>query len=89
VRTIGIVVGASVHKDVSADLAYKLTKVSIEDNMPNGEQLQAQAFPGVKGVDFAQETIDTVVTPLHPGAVRYYREIGKQLKPEQIAPEMK
>lgn len=83
VRTITLPIGVAAHKDLSEEIAYKLTKVGIEDNMPNGEGIQAAGFPAVKGADFAQLTLDIVLTPLHAGAARYFKEIGKQLKPEQ------
>ncbi|MBI4506540.1 MAG: TAXI family TRAP transporter solute-binding subunit [Chloroflexi bacterium] len=88
-RTVAQVVGASIHKDVPEDIGYKLAKVSIEDNTAKGDQSQAMAYPAIKGADFAQLTVDFALTPLHAGAVKYLREIGKQIKPEQMPPEMK
>jgi hypothetical protein len=89
VRTVALPVGVSIHKDIPEDLAYRLTKISIEDNTEKGEQAQATAYPAVKGADFVPLTLQYVMTPLHAGAVKYFRELGKQVKPEQIPPEMK
>ncbi|MBI2322727.1 MAG: TAXI family TRAP transporter solute-binding subunit, partial [Chloroflexi bacterium] len=89
VRSLALVVGVAINKDIPEELGYKLTKVSIEDNTDKGDKIQATAYPAVKGIDFAQLTVDYVMTPLHAGAVKYFREIGKQVKKEQIPPEMK
>jgi TRAP transporter TAXI family solute receptor len=69
-QTIGLYNFAVAHKDLPNDLVYKIVK-SVFDN--HDELVRAQSS--------AKETIpanisrDTVL-PLHPGAERYYREIG-------------
>ncbi|MBI3969015.1 MAG: TAXI family TRAP transporter solute-binding subunit [Chloroflexi bacterium] len=88
VRVPAIVVSVIVTKDIPEEVAYKLTKAAIEDNMPSGQGLQAAAFTQMKGVDFAQFTVDWPVTPLHKGAVRYFKEIRKELKPSMLPPDM-
>jgi uncharacterized protein len=76
-QTIGLYNFAVAHKDLPDDLVYKIVKAVFD----NREEL-------VKAQSSAKETVpanigrDTVL-PLHPGAVRYYREIGTPIPVEQ------
>jgi len=69
-QTIGLFNFAVAHKDLPDDLVYKIVKAVFD----NREEL-------VKAQSSAKETVpanigrDTIL-PLHPGAERYYREIG-------------
>jgi uncharacterized protein len=69
-QTIGLFNFAVAHKDLPDDLVYKVVKAVFD----NREEL-------VKAQSSAKETVpanigrDTIL-PLHPGAERYYREIG-------------
>jgi len=68
--TIGLYNFAVAHKDLPDDLVYKIVKTVFD----NREEL-------VKAQSSAKETVPAnigrdEVLPLHPGAVRYYREIG-------------
>jgi TRAP transporter TAXI family solute receptor len=68
--TIGLFNFAVVHKDLPDDLVYKIVKTVFD----NREEL-------VKAQSSAKETVPAnigrdAVLPLHPGAERYYREIG-------------
>jgi len=70
VPTLGIVTSMIVHKDLSDDLVYKMTK-TFWDN--HGE------FVKVKGVwknVLLKKAIDGAAVPLHPGAAKYYKEQG-------------
>src|SRR5712691_8229870 len=75
--TIGLYNFAVAHKDLPSDLVYKIVKAVFD----NHEEL-------VKAQSSAKETIpanisrDTVL-PLHPGAERYYREIGVPIPVDQ------
>lgn len=89
VRVISRGVGVAVVKDVPEDVAYKMTKISVEDNAAKDGGVQATAYPAMKGMDLAQATLDLVLTPLHAGAVRYYKELGKDVKKEQLPPELR
>ena len=66
----GLANGLVIHADVDEDLVYRMTKAVYEN------------LEGLKGVHpaFASVTRDTVLNgfgaPLHPGALRFYREIG-------------
>jgi uncharacterized protein len=77
-QTIGLFNFAVAHKDLPNDLVYRIVKVVFD----NRQEL-------VKAQSSAKETIpsnisrDTVL-PLHPGAERYYREIGLPIPVQQI-----
>jgi uncharacterized protein len=76
-QTMGLYNFAVAHKDLPDDLVYKIVK-AVFDN--HEELVKAQAS--------AKETVpanigrDTAL-PLHPGAERYYREIGIPIPIEQ------
>lgn len=70
VRTVGNWVVVVVHQDLDDDLVYNLTKVILE----NREFLK-ERHNYFK--DLAPENIEgAIIAPLHPGAERYYREVG-------------
>jgi TRAP transporter TAXI family solute receptor len=69
-QTIGLFNFAVAHKDVPDDLVYRIVKAVFE----HGEEL-------MKAQSSAKETVPANIgrnttLPLHPGAARYYREIG-------------
>lgn len=66
--------------DLDEETAYRITKAIVEDN-----ELQAAAFAGLKGSDIPVMTMELATTPLHPGAIRYYEEIGVQI-PDRLRP---
>lgn len=75
--TIGLYNFAVAHKDLPDDLVYKIVKTVFD----NREEL-------VKAQSSAKETVPAnigrdEVLPLHPGAVRYYREIGVPIPVQQ------
>jgi TRAP transporter TAXI family solute receptor len=55
---------------VSDDLVYRMTK-SLFDHL----DVLVQTHPAAKGIDAAKAPIGLPI-PLHPGAAKYYREIG-------------
>jgi TRAP-type uncharacterized transport system substrate-binding protein len=68
--TIGLYNFAVAHKDLSDDLVYQIVKTVFEN--------QAEL---VKAHPVAEETVPknidrNTLLPLHPGALRYYREKG-------------
>ncbi len=58
------------HSGVSDETAYQMTKL-LFDNLPK----LAAAHSAAKGID-AKKAIEGMPVPLHPGAERYYKEIG-------------
>ena len=77
--TWGFGVGAAAGPEMDEDTAYRIVKAVCED-----KEIQANAFAEVKGVDLVEMTIKYATTPLHPGAVRYFRERGAQIPPRLI-----
>jgi len=76
-RTIGLYNFAVAHKDLPNDLVYKIVKAVFD----NHDEL-------VKAQSSAKETVPAnigrdAVLPLHPGAERYYREVGIPIPVEQ------
>jgi len=69
----------TVNKDVSDDVAYQLTKTYFE-NIP----MLKKANASMAHLS-ADDAFLGLVAPLHPGAVRYYKEIGKAVPPALIA----
>lgn len=69
--TWGFMIGVSARPDLPEDVAYNLVKAVMEDTVE-----QATAFPNVKGQNLAELTIQYATSKLHPGAIRYFEEIG-------------
>ncbi len=78
-KTFVLVNGVIAKKELSEDLAYKMVKAVCE-NMED----QVAAFPSLKGLSLAQLTMEHTSIPLHPGAVKYYREVGMKIPPNLI-----
>jgi TRAP transporter TAXI family solute receptor len=75
--TVGLYNFAVVHKDLLDDFVYKIVKTVFD----NREEL-------IKAQSSAKETVPANIgrdelLPLHPGAVRYYREIGVPIPVQQ------
>jgi uncharacterized protein len=75
--TIGLFNFAVAHKDLPDDLVYKIVKTVFD----NREEL-------MKAQSSAKETVPANIgrdelLPLHPGAARYYREIGVPIPVQQ------
>ncbi len=78
--TWGFGVAAAAGPDMSEDTAYRIVKAVMED-----KEIQANAFAEVKGADLVQMTLKYATTPLHPGAVKYFRERGADVPARLIA----
>ncbi len=78
--TWGFGVGAAAGPEMDDETAYQIVKAVCED-----KEIQANAFAEVKGVDLIEMTLKYATTPLHPGAVRYFRERGAQIPARLIA----
>jgi len=77
-------IGFVATSDIDEETAYKITKgmwEKIED--------QRAAYSGLGNRDLPQITVKKSTTPLHAGAVRYYREIGLDVPEALVPPEMK
>lgn len=79
IRTVQMWNAAIVHKDLPEDFVYELTKTMLENR-----ELLEQVHP--TGAETVPVHIYYVNGPLHPGALRYYREKGVQLRPAHQPP---
>ncbi len=80
-KTFAMLIGTVVKKDLSEDLVYRMVKAACE-----GFDEQVAAYPSIKGVSLPQLTLETCNVPLHPGAIKYYKEIGHKI-PENLIPK--
>ncbi len=78
--TWGFGVGAAAAAEMDEQTAYDIVKAIVEDT-----EVQAAAFGDVAGVDIAEMTVRYAASPLHPGAVRYFRERGLDVPARLIA----
>ena len=70
IPTLGIVTSMIVHKDLSDDLVYKMTKAFWDNHAE---------FVKVKGVwkkVILKDAVNSAAVPIHPGAAKYYKEQG-------------
>jgi len=72
-QTIGLFNFVVAHKDLSDDLAYQIVKTTFDKHAR-----LVQAHSAAKETIYENITRDTFL-PIHPGAVRYYRELGIEL----------
>lgn len=79
--TQAVVVGFAAPRSFPTDLAYKLVKAVMED-----KEHQRAAFKGLVS-DMAAATLEQSLSPLHAGAVKYFRERGLAVPNELIPPE--
>jgi TRAP transporter TAXI family solute receptor len=77
IATIGIPNVLTVNSAMSEDLAYKITKLLFE----KVEALRA-IYPAADDTT-VEFSLDSTPIPLHPGAIRYYEEIGAEV-PEAL-----
>jgi hypothetical protein len=80
-KTFAMLIGTVVKKDLSEDLVYRMVKAACE-----GIDEQVAAYPSIKGTNLAQLTLETCTVPLHPGAIKYYKEIGLNM-PDNLIPK--
>ena len=70
VYTLGSVVGVAVNKSMDEEMAYKLTKLFWEEAKKNSE-----THPWLKNLS-KEYAVQDAGMKLHPGAARYYKELG-------------
>ena len=71
-----------VRHDVSEDVAYEMIKLAAE----NVEELRL-THPSTAAFFDVQNVLRVSPVPLHPGAVRYFREIGADIPDRLLPPE--
>lgn len=80
--TWAFALGTSANADMSEETAYQIVKAVMENREP-----QTNAMKATGNVDFAEATLKYATSPLHPGAIRYLREIGVEVPERLIAEE--
>jgi uncharacterized protein len=76
--TWGFAVACGASLDLDEATAYKIVKAICED-----KTVQASAMASVKDADFVEMTLKYATSPLHPGAIKYFKEIGVNI-PERL-----
>ena len=71
VPAVGTMTAIVIHKDVSDDLAYQIVK-TLYDNWPELAKVKKQAIENSK----PDKALQGARIPVHPGAMRYYKEMG-------------
>jgi len=71
VPAVGTVTAIVIHKDVSDDLAYNIVK-TLYTNWPELAKVKKQAIEESK----PDQALLGARIPVHPGAMRYYKEMG-------------
>lgn len=85
--TLAFMEGDMVDKDVPADLVYKIMKAVYEKRM---DMVKVDASRREGGfAEFPKLTVEYCDLYLHPGAIKFYREIGFKVPDKLIPPEMK
>lgn len=79
--TEAVVVGFATPKSFPNDVAYKLVKAVMED-----KEHQKAAFKGLTD-DMTKLTLEQSLSPLHAGAIKYYREKGMKIPDHLVPPE--
>ncbi|QGP90990.1 NMT1-like family protein [Neomoorella glycerini] len=82
VTTLVVWTFVGTHKDLPEDFIYAVVKAASENNKDLVASYKA-------AVDALPENAKYATFPLHPGAVRYFKEKGIQLPDGAIPPEMK
>ncbi|MDY9921090.1 MAG: TAXI family TRAP transporter solute-binding subunit [Synergistota bacterium] len=83
VSTVGELMGMCVTSDLPEDIVYQMVKVILE----NHDYIE-QSYGGIRGQDMTKLTSQASVW-LHPGTIKYLKEKGYKIRPEQIPPEVK
>ncbi len=83
VRTPSVWNTVLVHKNMSEDMAYELAKATFE----NRQDLK-DVYIGARDTT-PENTIANAVAPLHPGVIKYFKELDLDVPDQLIPPEMK
>ncbi len=85
--TLAFVEGEMAHKDVPAELIYKILKAIYAKRM---EMIKVDASFRDGGFEnFPKLTMEYCDVPLHLGAVKFYRELGIKIPDQLIPPEIR
>lgn len=81
VTTIGATVGIGVGTHVPEAVVYEITKAFWD-----GREAEGRNAPWLDVISL-DKAFENLTAPLHPGALRYYREIGLDIPPALLAPD--
>lgn len=81
VKSIASIVSIATRASLSDDVVYKITKAFWESAKENYER-----YPWLRNVKL-EEALKDLNAPLHPGAAKYYQEIGMKLPADLIPPK--
>lgn len=87
ITSLALILGGATSSTVPAETIYEIAKAVNEDAKLGQASVQGNVISDVRGADLGKLAIEHATVPLHAGAVKYYREIGLQPKPDQIPPE--
>ncbi len=80
-KTFTMLIGVVAKKDLPDELVYKMVK-AVHEHFGD----QVAAYPSIKDSNLPELTLETCTVPLHPGAIKYYRELGLKV-PENLIPK--
>lgn len=83
VRMVSSVVGLGTNKWMSEEVAYNITKAIFE----NHDELVGSAK--WMSIITPENALNQMNAPLHPGALKYYREVGIDVPEDLVPPESK
>ncbi len=72
--TWGFAVACAAGLNLDEESAYRIVKAICED-----KSVQGSAMSSVKNADFVEMTLKYATSPLHPGAIRYFKERGAKV----------
>ncbi len=85
--TLAFVEGEMADKEIPADVIYKILKAVYAKRM---DMVKVDASFREGGLaDFPKLTMEYCDVPLHPGAIKFYRELGLKIPDKLLPPEMK
>lgn len=85
--TLAMVVAEMADKNLSEDLAYKVVKSVYAERL---EIIKVDAAMRDGGLaDFPRLSLEYCDVPLHPGTIKFFRELGLKVPDKLILPEMK
>jgi TRAP-type uncharacterized transport system substrate-binding protein len=79
VRAVATIVSIATRASLSDDVVYKITKAFWESAKESYDR-----YPWLRNVKL-EDAFKDLNAPLHPGAVKYYQEIGMKI-PEALMP---
>lgn len=83
VNTVAFLLGVGAHKDVGEDVVYDIMSAFLT-NFDEFRRASGAVFASLE----KDQLLDQLNGPLHPGAVRAYREAGVEIPDALIPPEM-